>query len=406
MLAVNDRISDLLSALVATGATPGAVVVAGTRDSVLVESAVGRLSYAADADPVTPGTIYDLASLTKVIVTTPLVMRLYEAGRLDLEAPVGLYVPEFAGDAKDRVTVADLLAHCGGLLWWTDLHRQARANAVPTEEVARFYLRRICELPLDYEPRTDTVYSDLGFILLGTVLERTTGTPLDRLAAEEVFAPLGMRDIHYNPPAALTTRIAPTEDDPERGGVLRGVVHDENAWRLGGVAPHAGLFATARSLVPFAQMWLAEGTVDRRGGSDGTAGGRSGRGDVRACDDAADGRGGRGDARVRNGTVGRRRVFESATIHRFRRRARLAGGSSRALGWDTPAPGSSCGNRFSPASFGHTGFTGTSLWIDAERDLFVVLLTNRVHPTRDNTRLADLRPPFHDELIDALTSKS
>ena len=364
MLAVNDRISDLLSALVASGATPGAVVVAGTRDSVLVESAVGRLSYAADADPVTPGTIYDLASLTKVIVTTPLVMRLHEAGRLDLEAPVRRYVPEFAGGAKDHVTIADLLAHCGGLLWWTDLHRQARANAVPAEEVARFYLRRICELPLDYEPRTDTVYSDLGFILLGTVLERTTGMPLDRLAAKDVFAPLGMRDIHYNPPATLRSRIAPTEDDPERGGVLRGHVHDENAWRLGGVAPHAGLFATARSLVPFAQMWLAEGSVDGR------------------------------------------RVFESATIRRFSRRARLAGGSSRALGWDTPAPGSSCGNRFSPASFGHTGFTGTSIWIDPEQDLFVVLLTNRVHPTRDNTRLADLRPSFHDRLIDVLTSKA
>ncbi|MDE0006352.1 MAG: serine hydrolase [Rhodospirillaceae bacterium] len=358
---MNDRISDLLSALVETGATPGAVVVAGTHKTVLAECAAGRLSYATDAAPVTPDTIYDLASLTKVIVTTPLVMWLYEAGHLDLDAPVRRYVPEFAGGARNRITIADLLAHCGGLLWWTDLYRQARD--LPNKEVAHFYRRRICEMPLDYEPRTGTVYSDLGFILLGAVLEHVTGAPLDRLAEDEIFAPLGMHDIRYNPQAALRSRIAPTEDDPERGGVLTGLVHDENACGLGGVAPHAGLFATARSLVPFAQMWLAEGGA---GGS---------------------------------------RVFDSATIRRFRSRARLVDDSSRALGWDTQAEGSSCGNRFSQASCGHTGFTGTSLWIDPEQDLFVVLLSNRVHPTRDNTRLAELRPEFHDALVDVLTSR-
>lgn len=359
---VNDRIGDLLSALVETGATPGAVVVAGTHETVLAECAAGRLSYAADADPVTPGTIYDLASLTKVIVTTPLVMRLHQTGRLDLDAPVRSYLPEFAGGAKDRVAIADLLAHCGGLLWWTGLYRQARD--LPDEEVARFYLRRICDMPLDYEPRTGTVYSDLGFLLLGAMLERLTGAPLDRLASDEVFTPLGMDDIRYNPPATLRKRIAPTEDDPERGGVLHGQVHDENAYRLGGVAPHAGLFATARSLTPFAQMWLNGG--------------------------------------IANGMP----IFRTETLNRFSRPAGLADGSSRALGWDTPAPGSSCGSRFSVAAFGHTGFTGTSMWIDPERDLFVILLTNRVHPTRDNPRLAELRPRFHDALVECIDSRS
>ena len=359
---MNDRLNDLLSGLVDTGATPGAVVVAGSHDTVLAERAAGRLSYTADADPVTTDTIYDLASLTKIIVTTPLVMRLYETGRLDLNAPVSRHVPEFAGGARDHVTIADLLAHCGGLLWWTDLYRQARD--LPTAGAMRFYLERICELPLDYEPRTRTVYSDLGFILLGAVLEQVTGASLDRLAEDEIFLPLGMREIRYNPPATLRSRIAPTEDDPEQGGVLTGVVHDENARGLGGVAPHAGLFATAQSLVPFAQMWLAEGA-------------------------AGDGR-----------------VFDSATIHRFSRRALLVDDSSRALGWDTPTPGSSCGNRFSSASFGHTGFTGTSVWIDPEQDLFVVLLSNRVHPTRENIQLAELRPEFHDALVDVLTSRS
>ena len=357
---MNDRIGKLLSTLVEAGATPGAVVLAGTSDTVLAECAAGRLSSAADADPVTPDTIYDLASLTKVLVTTPLVMRLYEAGQLDIDAPVRTCVREFAGGARDRVTIADLLAHCGGLLWWTDLFRQARG--LPSREVTRFYLTQVCKLPLDYEPRTRTVYSDLGFLLLGTALERVTGTRIDRLAEDEIFAPLGMQDIWYNPSAELRNRIAPTEDDPERGGVLHGHVHDENAFRLGGVAPHAGLFATARSLVPFARMWLAEGAA------------------------------------------GEKRLFDSATVRRFSRRARLVQDSSRALGWDTPAAGSSCGRRFSAAAFGHTGFTGTSLWIDPETDLFVILLTNRVHPTRDNTRLAELRPAFHDALIKELTS--
>ena len=357
--AVNDRISELLATLVETGATPGGVVLAGTRDTVVAECAAGRLSYAPDTDPVTPDTIYDLASLTKVLVTTPLVMRLYEAGRLDIHAPVRTCVPEFAGGARDRVTVADLLAHCGGLLWWTDLYRQAKDRAAA--KVGRFYLRRICELPLDYEPRARTVYSDLGFILLGAALERVTDTAIDRLAQDEIFAPLGMHDIRYNPPAALRSRIAPTEDDPERGGVLTGLVHDENAYRLGGVAPHAGLFATARSLVPFARMWLAEGAA------------------------------------------GEKRFFGGATVRRFSRRAHLVEGSSRALGWDTPAAGSSCGGRFSATAYGHTGFTGTSLWIDPEMDLFVILLTNRVHPTRENTRLTELRPAFHDALIEDLT---
>lgn len=355
---MNDPISELLSTAVDAGAMPGAVVIAGTSDAVLAERAVGRLSYANDADPVTPETIYDLASLTKVIVTTPLVMRFCETGHLDLDAPVRTWVPEFAGGAKDRVTIADLLAHCGGLLWWTDLYRQAQDQ--PDEEVARFYLRRICELPLDYEPRTRTVYSDLGFILLGAVLERLTNATLDRLATDEILAPLRMHDIHYNPSTARRNRIAPTEDDPDRGGVVHGQVHDENAYRLGGVAPHAGLFATARSLVPFARMWLA------------------------------------------GGTSGGRRVFDSATVRRFSRRTHLVKDSSRALGWDTPAAASSCGSRFSTTAFGHTGFTGTSLWIDPERDLFVILLTNRVHPTRDNPRLGTLRPAFHDALVEWL----
>ena len=373
---------ELLTEAIDAGAAPGAVAVAGTGDAVTFEQAAGRLSYDAAAAPVTGDTIYDLASLTKVVVTTPLIMRLYERGQLDIDAPVRTYLPEFTGGDKRRVTVADLLAHCGGLLWWTDLYKQfsghppeqiegpigdnSRDNAPrqsphwPAERIKRCFVDRICALPLNYAPRRKTVYSDLGFILLGAVLERLTGQSLDRLAAVEIFAPLGMDDIRYNPTATLRPRIAPTEEDPRRGGVLRGAVHDENAFEMGGVAPHAGLFATARSLVPFAQMLL------------------------------------------NGGEAGGHRLFRGATVQRFTRRAYLASGSSRALGWDTPAAGGSCGIRFSASSFGHTGFTGTSLWIDPARDLFAILLTNRVHPTRDNARLAALRPAFHDALVEHL----
>ena len=348
----------LLTAAIAARAMPGAVYVAGNRDGILAEAALGRLAYDADAPPVTPETIYDLASLTKVLVTTPLAMRLYEHGQLDLEAPVQAYVPEFSGGEKGSVLVADLLAHCGGLRWWRDLFRAFEGRSAA--ESKRGYIDSICELPLDYPPRSRSVYSDLGFMLLGEILERLTRRPLDRVAREEIFAPLGMHAVAYNPPQAWLPRIAPTENDPWRGGVLKGTVHDENAFGLGGIAPHAGLFSSARAIVPFARMFLNAGAL--------------------------------------NGE----RVFAPDTVRRFTARAHLVANSSRALGWDTPTAQSSCGSALSAAAHGHTGFTGTSLWIDPQRDFFVALLTNRVHPTRDNPKLAALRPRFHEVLAKGL----
>ena len=348
----------LLTEAIAARAMPGAVFIAGNRDGVVTEKALGNLTYDAEAQCVTPETIYDLASLTKVIVTTPLAMVLCEQGQLELEATVSTYVPEFSGEGRSDVLVADLLAHCGGLLWWKDLYRAFEGRS--PKESKRSYIEVICALPLDYPPRSKTVYSDLGFLLLGEILERLTSSPLDQLAREEIFAPLEMNEIQYNPPETLRSRIAPTEDDEWRGCVLRGTVHDENAFALGGVAPHAGLFSTARAIVPFAQMFLNGGTWRDR------------------------------------------RLFAPETVRAFTARANLVPGSSRALGWDTPTAGSSSGSLFSREAYGHTGFTGTSLWIDPERDLFVVLLTNRVHPTRENPKLASLRPRFHEALIKGL----
>lgn len=351
----------LLNKAISIGAMPGAVFLTGNSNEILDEKALGHLTYALDSPSTTPETIYDLASLTKVIVTTPLAMIFYERGLLKLETPVNNYIPEFSGKNKNDVLVIDLLAHCGGLLWWTDLYKLAIHESVI--DTKQNYIDKICGLPLDYPPRSKFVYSDLGFLLLGEILERLTKSSLDQLVYDEIFRPLGMDGIQYNPAENYLARIAPTEEDAWRNCLLRGSVHDENAFGLGGVAAHAGLFSTARAIAPLAQLFLQDGTLNGK------------------------------------------RLFSSETSRLFTTQSNLVPNSSRALGWDTPDSGSSCGQFFSSKSYGHTGFTGTSLWIDSKRDFFVILLTNRVHPTRNNSKLASVRPTFHDALITANPTK-
>lgn len=359
-----DEVDRLVEAAVADRAFPGAVLAIGHRGTPVRLRAFGRLTYEAGAVPVDTGTLYDLASLTKVIVTTTVAMTLVDEGRLDLDAPVRSVVPEFSGGAKDDVQVRQLLTHSGGLLWWAPLYEQLRGP--------RAYLGRIVSLDMSYPPGTKSVYSDLGVILLGEVLERTTGASLEELARVRVLEPLVMTSTMFRPPVSLRERIAPTERDPWRGRVLQGEVHDENAFALGGVAPHAGLFATAGDLARFAQMLLGGGILEGR------------------------------------------RVVSAATIELFTRRAGVPG-STRALGWDTPTdesgrrssvpgePGySSAGSLFSARSFGHTGFTGTSMWMDPDRGLFVILLTNRVYPTRKNDRIRAVRSRLADAVVQAL----
>jgi len=354
------RVENVVARAIEGGAAPGAVVLVARRGKIVLERAFGRMTYEEDAARVTPDTLYDIASLTKVVVTTTLAMILHERELLDLESPVARYVPEFQGEGKDEVLVKDLLAHSGGLLWWTDLYRKFEGRS--REESKAGYLSTIYEMPLDYPPRSKMVYSDLGILLLGEILERLTGKDLEELAKEEILEPLGMNDAVYRPSASLRPRIAPTEIDPWRSRLVHGEVHDENAFGLGGVAPHAGLFATARSLGVFAQMML------------------------------------------NGGAYGGRRLLKPETIALFTRRANLVSGSSRALGWDTPSQPSSAGALFSTSSYGHTGFTGTSLWIDPERELFAILLTNRVHPTRENAKITELRPAFHDAVVGSVIS--
>jgi len=360
-----DDVDRIVEAAVADHAFPGAVLAVGRNGSLVRLRAFGRLTYEPGAPPVDTEILYDLASLTKVIVTTTVAMTLVDEGRLDLDAPVRSVVPEFSGGEKDRVTIRQLLTHSGGLLWWAPLYEHLRGP--------RAYLERIVSMDLDYPPGSKSVYSDLGLILFGEVLERIAGESLETLGRTRVLDPLSMTHTMYRPPAALRERCAPTERDPWRGRLLQGEVHDENAFALGGVAPHAGLFGTAGDLARFAQMLLGGGELEGH------------------------------------------RIVSRATVELFTRRVGAPAGSTRALGWDTPGDGSghrssvpgepgysSAGSLFSPRSFGHTGFTGTSMWMDPDRDLFVVLLTNRVHPTRENRRILAVRARVADAVIRAL----
>lgn len=330
------------------GAFPGGVLAVGNQTGLIHLHPFGRLTYAPDAPPVKPGTLYDLASLTKVIATTTMAMILVEEKRLDLDRPVHDFLPAFQGPGKEEVTVRHLLTHSSGLAATAPLFQEVRGKSA--------YVERIAAMDLTYPPGSKSVYSDLGVILLGEILEKTARRPLDVFVQERVFLPLGMKHTGFRPPRLLWPRIAPTEHDPWRGRMIQGEVHDENAFAMGGVAPHAGLFSTAGDLARFAGMLL-------NGGG---------------------------------------RIVSSETLEVFTKKADVPD-SDRALGWDTKsAEGSSAGTLFSPNSFGHTGFTGTSIWIDPERRIFLILLTNRVYPTRENDLIREVRPAVADAVVRAL----
>ena len=341
------RLDSIVRAALAEGAAPGAALAVGRHGRVIYLKGHGTLDYAPGAPPVEPTTLYDLASLTKVVATTTSAMILEETGRLDLNRTVASYVPELNAPDKQAITVRMLLTHSGGLEAYAPLYHLARGKAE--------YLAQINARPLQYPPGTQTIYSDWDMVLLQAVIERVSGMSLDNFADGHLFRALGMSDTRFRPDTndrALRRRIAPTTADSLRGGPLQGVVHDANAWAMGGVSGHAGLFSTARDLALFAQMLLDGGMLH----------------DVR--------------------------IISPQQIARWTARQSTLG--SRALGWDTPAPASSAGRYFSPRSFGHTGFTGTSIWIDPERGLFVVLLMNRVNSRGEATRHVQFRRDVAD----------
>jgi CubicO group peptidase (beta-lactamase class C family) len=356
------RAGDIIRGAVDSGAFPAASLEVGRASRALWRRSFGSMTYDADAEGTTDDTIFDLASLTKVICTTTLAMRAVDEGLLDLDSKVAAHLTEWRGADRESVTIRDLLAHASGLTAYLPFYRDitGRAEFEPA----------ICHSSLEYAPRTQSIYSDLGFILLGFILEdvragarspwpgavdlsATLAAQFHRLASFVTSEPL-----LFNPPRTLRARCAPTEMDPWRGRVLTGEVHDENAWALGGAAGHAGLFGTVGAVGAFARAALL--TIQ-----------------------------------------GEPVLAKPETMAAFIRRTNVPG-SSRALGWDTMLPTSSCGTRLSVSAIGHTGFTGTSLWIDHEQDLYIVLLTNRVHPTRDNDRIRQIRPAVHDAVVEDL----
>ncbi|HKP30079.1 MAG TPA: serine hydrolase domain-containing protein [Gemmatimonadales bacterium] len=355
-------LAHIVDSAIAAGAAPGGVVAVSVHGLRYIHAA-GHLGIDDAASPDSK-TLYDLASLTKVIGLTTGMMLAVSEGRIDLDAPVHRYVSQFSGPGKDAVTIRHLLTHSSGL----PAHR--RLWELATDRVGAIAL--VNSTPLDTAPGVRMLYSDLGAMVLTEALESAYGMRLDSLLAARIFGPLGMPSTQFLPPPSFLPRIAPTERDPWRGRILRGEVHDENAARLGGVSGHAGLFSDAEDLLRFGE-WLL---------GDGQAGGRAG-----------------GQASP---------PISASVIREFLRRQELPPGSSRALGWDTPSENSSAGTRFSSQSFGHTGFTGTSIWMDPTRGVVLVLLTNRVHPTRDNNRHIALRKAVADAtigIIDAYESR-
>ena len=368
----------LVSEAVADGATPGAVVAIGRNGKLAFLRGFGRLDWDPDAGLARTNSIYDLASLTKVVATTTAAMILVEEGALDLDAAVADYLPWWAvGDtAKFGVTVRDLLLHRGGLPPFRPFFLEMEGRSA--------YERAIGALPLDYPPGSRTVYSDIGVMTVAFIVEKVTGQGLDAFLQERAWTPLGMADTRFRPGPGIRARVAPTEMDRDFRGVhVHGVVHDENAYAMGGVAGHAGLFSTASDLAVFAQMLLNRGRIGGCGGLEGPASA-----DGMIC------------AGMRSEDV---RLVSGATVRLFTERHDDA--AIRALGWDKPAGRSSAGDYFTRRAFGHTGFTGTSVWIDPELDLFVVLLTNRVNPTRNNLKHAALRRAVHDAAALAISDR-
>lgn len=352
------------------GEIQGCVVLAREGEVLAYDGVFGAACISPQHHPARIDTIYDLASLTKVMATTAAVMLLVAEQKLRLDQAVGDVLPAFADQGKGEITVRHLLTHSSGLRPWrayfADLReRELRRGGqlLGTEAGRESILSRIMRSALVHDPGEASVYGDLGFIVLGALVEQVAGESLDAFASRHVFQPLGMSDTHFNPVPfeADRTRYAATEQCPWREKVVWGEVHDGNAWAMGGVAGHAGLFGTAADVLRFGEEMLA---ADR----------------------------------------GQSEIFPAEVAREFFRRQELTQDSDWALGWDTPTPGASTsGQHFSKRSIGHTGFTGTSLWIDLDRGTIVVLLANRVHLLAKKSAFA-LRPLVHDLVMEAFVA--
>jgi CubicO group peptidase (beta-lactamase class C family) len=356
------EVSRVLRHAVRTGCFPGGVLAVGYRGDLVFEAAVGQAAILPRPRLMSLDTVFDLASLTKPLATTTALMLLVEAGRVDLDAPIRDYLPACAAFGNPSPTLRQLLAHCSGLPAWRAYYRLIDPGQ-STRERRRAVYAAVHREPLAATPGSVVCYSDVGFILLGELVERLCGMPFEHFCRQQIFAALHLDDIGFldaSRPQSEERPYASTEQCPWRGRVLEGEVHDENAWIMGGAAGHAGLFGTAR------QVWqFAQGLLD--------------------------------------GLQGRPWLASAGTIRTFTTRQPEPEGSTWGLGWDTPTPGgSSAGHFFAPTSIGHLGFTGTSLWIDPTEQVIVALCTNRVHPSRQREGIRAFRPLIHDAVMRAL----
>jgi CubicO group peptidase (beta-lactamase class C family) len=367
-MTILDPIHAALQRAVEDGTFPGAVLAVRLRGALVYEGAVGRLSLQSDDEAVTLQTCYDLASLTKVLATTTALLLLIQRGQVALDDRIDHILPEFRESPVGVATVRQLLTHSSGLPGWRPYYeRIAATEAVQlgflgSAAARQAMLSYIAQESLVYARGSRSLYSDLGFMLLGFAVERLSGESLAQFCERQIYDPLGAHPLAYLPygglakqavPTVPALTIAPTEEDAWRGRTLCGEVHDENAFAMDGVAGHAGLFGTAGAVLAVARAWM-------------------------------------------DGCLGQAGLLDPDLVRRFTMRQHRVSHSSWALGWDTPSVPSSSGTLFSPESFGHLGYTGTSLWVDPATQLEVVLLSNRVHPTRRNERIRAFRPLIHD----------
>jgi len=333
-------------------AFPGGVVLVWKDGNIIYEKAYGNFTYDKSSPKVNTNTLYDLASVTKVVATTTATMICYDRNLFSLDDKVVKYIPEFGVNGKENITIKNLLLHNSGLIAWKKFYERD----LKYDEV----IKEIYSSELEYKTGEKTVYSDLGIITLGKIIEKVSGKSLDIFCKDEIFDPLKMNSTFFNPNDSLKKLCAPTEiDNYWRMKTLQGDVHDETSAMLNGVAGHAGLFSIADDIAKLMSVLLNKGKLNQR------------------------------------------QFIKQSTIELFTKR--YSEESTRALGWDTKSEsGSSAGEYFSINSFGHTGYTGTSIWADPKRNLFVIFLTNRVYPTRENTKIQKVRPQLHNAVIKSI----
>ena len=355
---------------VSEGVFPGAVLMLVARGTIAFQETYGQAALLPASRPMSRETLFDLSSLTKPLATTAATLLLIQENRVSLDTKVSSLLPAFSGREKNSISLRHLFCHCSGLPAWVPFYERVDYKEISspgllgTDAAKAYVYEEAAKEPLAYEVGTATAYSDLGFILLGQIVETLSGDPLDRFCRSRIFDPLGLHHTFFipvnSPAPASAGAFAATEACPWRQKVMCGQVHDENAYAIGGTAGHAGLFSTAAETHRLVEQWV-------------------------------------------KAWHGRETLFHPKLVREFCRIQEIVPDSTWALGWDTPSPaGSSSGHYFQDPSIGHLGFTGTSIWIDLERRNWVILLTNRVHPSRSNEKIRKFRPEIHDLAMKAL----